>query len=975
VDDRTKTKDELILELQALRAEIASLKQNSSAGNSPISLPLLHNANFNNSSTVVARTQLFQLKKEKNLTQQAKKIADDNWQADLRKRELIQTEQLFTGFFNAATQSNVGLFIVDQNLRFLQINQTLAEINGYSIKFHLGKSLPDLLPELAPTLTPLFQTLIDTREPISNREVSGYVPSQPGVLRHWLNSFFPITTAAGDVIAVGGIVVEISEYKQAIEALRQSELNLRTAQRIASVGSWHWDRVTNSVIWSEEMYRIHGCDPNQPPPQGKELEPYIHPDDFAHYQQLTDHALAGYSFEVDLRIIRPDGEIRYIEARGEPGVFNEQGELLQLSGTVLDVTARKRVEQALRQSEFALREAQRIAHVGSWQWEQGRKVSWSEEIYRIHGLDPNSSMSDLEKISKYIHPDDLDLHQKMQKALAIGEAFECDLRIIRPDGEVRYVETRMEPAIFNEQGQPIWLFGTVLDVTDRKRVEAQLRQSEANLARAQKIAHIGSWEYDIASQTCAWSEELYRIHQLDPSQLAPVGEEMDRLIHPDDLWIDRQFVKARLAIGESCETDLRILRQDGEIRHIEVRGEPVFDSQGQITGYVGTVLDITDRKQAEASLQEWNRRWRSLLDQVQLIVVGLDGHGFVEYVNPFLLQVTGYKESEIIGQDWCKTFVIPGEWQESKNHFVDLLEQRVAYSNYQNRIITKSGEERIIIWNNTVLQDTRGNAIGIIGIGEDVTEQHKLERLKSEFVSVVSHELRTPLTSMQVALSLLDQKFVDPTSEDGQGMIHVATEGVDRLVRLVNDILDLERLDSGKVCIQKQLCYPENLVQSAIAQMKDLANQSNIKFAVSLVSCAIQADPDRLIQVLTNLFSNAIRFSPEHSTIEIHVETFHERSLHDLYPTTFLQFMVKDRGRGIPSDRLESIFERFQQVDASDSHNKGGTGLGLAICRSIIQQHGGRIWAESDLGKGSSFYFTLPILEGDRDGKETYPIN
>ncbi|MFB2879593.1 sensor histidine kinase [Floridanema aerugineum] len=271
--------------------------------------------------------------------------------------------------------------------------------------------------------------------------------------------------------------------------------------------------------------------------------------------------------------------------------------------------------------------------------------------------------------------------------------------------------------------------------------------------------------------------------------------------------------------------------------------------------------------------------------------------------------------------------MIPREWQESKNHFVDLLEQRVAYSNYQNRIITKSGEERIIIWNNTVLQDTRGNAIGIIGIGEDVTEQHKLERLKSEFVSVVSHELRTPLTSMQVALSLLDQKLVDPTSEDGQGMIHVATEGVDRLVRLVNDILDLERLDSGKVCIEKQLCYPENLVQSAIDQMKDLANQSNIKFAVSLVSCAIQADPDRLIQVLTNLLSNAIRFSPEHSTIEIHVETFHETSLHDLYPTTFLQFMVKDRGRGIPSDRLESIFERFQQVDASDSRNKGGTGL------------------------------------------------
>ncbi|CAD5983631.1 Sensor protein kinase WalK [Planktothrix tepida] len=809
MDDDAKTKTELIEELQALRAEVAMLKQKSG-------------------------------------------VLPSSEQPD---QEFLQSEQLFAGFFNAATQSNVGLFIVDKNLRFLHINQVLADINGYSIQEHLGQLLANLLPELAPTLTPLLQTLIETRQPISNLEISGYVPSQPGVLRHCINSFFPISSTTGDVIAVGGIVLEITEYKQVIEALQQSEFNLRTAQRIAHVGSWHWDQITNTVIWSEEMYQIHGCDLNQSPPQGKELEPYIHPDDFADYQQLIERALAGHSFEVDLRIIRPNGEIRYIEARGEPGIFNAQGELLHLYGTVLDVTERKRVEQALRQSEFALREAQRIAHVGSWQWEQdNEKIIWSEEIYRIHGLDPNSAVPDAQKRDKYIHPDDLDIHQAMFNASVRGEAYEFDLRIIRPDGEVRYIEARAEPGIFNERGELIWLFGTVLDVTDRKRVEA--------------------------------------------------------------------------------------------------------------------------------TLQESNRRWRSLLDQVQLMVVGLDTQGVVEYVNPFFLQVTGYTEPEVMGQEWFKTFVVAEEWQVSRTHFVDLLEQHVPYSHYQNRIITKSGEERIIVWNNTVLQDTTGNpigspvqtsVIGIIGIGKDITEQHKLERLKSEFVSIVSHELRTPLTSMQVALSLLDQKWVDPTSEEGQGMIHVTAEGVDRLVRLVNDILDLERLDSGKVHLEKQSCYPNDLIQTAINQMKDLANQSDIQFEVSVVSYPIQADPDRLIQVLTNLLSNAIRFSPCDSIIKIQVEKFSSLSVEDLSPVTCLQFMIQDQGRGIPSHQLESIFERFQQLDASDSRSKGGTGLGLAICRSIIEQHGGRIWAESNLQirKGSCFYFTLPILEGDQDGKET----
>lgn len=240
-----------------------------------------------------------------------------------------------------------------------------------------------------------------------------------------------------------------------------------------------------------------------------------------------------------------------------------------------------------------------------------------------------------------------------------------------------------------------------------------------------------------------------------------------------------------------------------------------------------------------------------------------------------------------------------------------------------------------------------------------MTERHKLEQLKTEFISVVSHELRTPLTSIQVALSLLDEQLVDPTSTDGQAMIHIATEGVDRLVRLVNDILDLERLESGKIRIKVQPCNSAELIQTAIEQMQELANQSEITFKVSAEPYSTHADPDRIIQVLTNVFSNAIRFSPVHSTIKVSVAAISHNSSHP----AFLQFKVKDQGRGIPSDQLDRIFERFQQVDTSNSREKGGTGLGLAICRTIIQQHGGDIWAESCLGEGSTFYFTLPVLE------------
>lgn len=242
----------------------------------------------------------------------------------------------------------------------------------------------------------------------------------------------------------------------------------------------------------------------------------------------------------------------------------------------------------------------------------------------------------------------------------------------------------------------------------------------------------------------------------------------------------------------------------------------------------------------------------------------------------------------------------------------------------------------------------------VLIVVRDVTESKQLERLKAEFISIVSHELRTPLTSMQVALSLLDNQLVDPASVDGQNMIHVATEGVDRLVRLVNDILDLERLESGKLRIKPQQCVLSDLVDAAIDQMQDLANRSNVFIQKAIAPLSIHADPDRLVQVLTNLLSNAIRFSPPNSAIEI---------LAQPASPALVQVSIQDQGRGIPPHQLERIFERFQQVDASDAREKSGTGLGLSICRNIIRQHGGDIWAESTLGQGSTFYFTLPTLE------------
>lgn len=240
--------------------------------------------------------------------------------------------------------------------------------------------------------------------------------------------------------------------------------------------------------------------------------------------------------------------------------------------------------------------------------------------------------------------------------------------------------------------------------------------------------------------------------------------------------------------------------------------------------------------------------------------------------------------------------------------------------------------------------------LGFFTLIEDISERKEIEQIKDEFISIVSHELRTPLTSIHGSLRLLNAGKFGSLGGKNQQPIGLAEKNTDRLVRLVNDILDLQRMDSGKTTIEKQPCDAAELIVTAAETMQELARQQEIVLEAAPTSIPLVADPDCIIQTLTNLLSNAIKFSSAHSTVKIQAEERGDDIL----------FQVSDRGRGIPPNKLKTIFERFQQVDASDARNKQGTGLGLAICHQIVELHRGKIWVESTPNEGSTFYFTLP---------------
>jgi len=240
----------------------------------------------------------------------------------------------------------------------------------------------------------------------------------------------------------------------------------------------------------------------------------------------------------------------------------------------------------------------------------------------------------------------------------------------------------------------------------------------------------------------------------------------------------------------------------------------------------------------------------------------------------------------------------------------------------------------------------------VAGLMEEITRYHRVEKLRNEFVSLVSHELRTPLTSIRGALGLVASGRLGSLPDDGQEMLDIAVRNTERLGRLLDDILDLERMDSGKLTLDRQPQSARGLAEQAAAAMRPMAEQASVRLKLAGPEAIVFADPYRVVQALANLLGNAIKFSPPATTVWVTAQPRRGEVL----------FRVKDQGRGIPPDKLETIFGRFEQVDSSDARDKGGSGLGLAICRSIVEQHGGRIWVQSTVDEGSIFSFTLPLL-------------
>ena len=359
---------------------------------------------------------------------------------------------------------------------------------------------------------------------------------------------------------------------------------------------------------------------------------------------------------------------------------------------------------------------------------------------------------------------------------------------------------------------------------------------------------------------------------------------------------------------------------------------------------------IRARQRIERALTAERNFVSAVLDTMPALVLVLDHAGRIVRFNRACEESTGYTFAELAGRP------IPhGLFSADDHQRVVAMLRDASERSLQPRELywfSRDGQERCIAWNTTTLPDSIGETSFIIMTGVDVTERRRLDRMKDEFISTVSHELRTPLTSLNAAVGLLASGALRDNPERSDQMMQVASGNCDRLVRLVNDILDFERMGAGRMSMQFAEASTHELLQHAAELHRPHAERASIALRIEPHAMSVWIDRDRILQTLGNLISNAIKFSSPGGEVVLSARPLHG---------THALLSVRDQGRGIPAEKLDLIFERFQQVDASDSRTMGGAGLGLAICRNIVRQHGGRIWAESVVGQGSAFHFTVPL--------------
>ncbi len=621
----------------------------------------------------------------------------------------------------------------------------------------------------------------------------------------------------------------------------------------------------------------------------------------------------------------------------------------------------RKTERALRESEARLNRAQRIAKLGSWEWIPALNcLRWSQEGLRIFGYTDGVTDRSPQEWRERLHPDD------RAATLAVLEAnqdkgipFEMTYRIVRPDGAIRMIHEQIEPVV-DKAGNIVGEPGTIQDITEWDEAQRALRESEAQFRSFLEHAPFGMLVKDLDGRYLTVNRGIEDMWGKSAGEI--LGHRPSELSRDHDVAIAEAMDRQVALTGQAATQELKLDGKDG--RWTFSVKFPIKELSGRTAAIGGIFIDISDRKKAELALQESEARFRSFMENAPLEMVVKDLDGRFQMVSRAVEKIWDRKAEELLGRRTCDITEGPGvEAVEEMDREVVATGRSVA-----REVHFPGWAEDWAYAVKFPIKDAAGALVAIGSVVLNITDQKHAEqelirakeqaeianRAKSQFLANMSHELRTPLNAIIGFSAIIGDELFGPVgSPKYLEYVHDIWDSGTHLLGIVNSILDTSKIEAGSFELHVEPCDVVDLIESSLRMVAERAHQAGVTLEPRVAPGlrAIMADERVCMQILLNLMSNAVKFTPEHG----HVAAIAEEA-----PDGGLSIKVVDNGIGIGPDHLAQVFDRFNQVDGSYARQYGGTGLGLHLTKKLVELHGGTIRIDSQLGMGTTVSVTLP---------------
>jgi len=826
----------------------------------------------------------------------------------------------------------------------------------------------------------------------SDNDVEFRILCKDGSTKWVAVSWQPIYNSDGISLGHRSSIRDITQRKHSEEALRMTREWLVMAQRAANAGSWSWDFSTGKLTWSEDFFTLFDLAPTSEPSFDTWLAK-LHPDDRKPALEKIEQSVKDRTFlDNEYRIIRSDGQERWICSLGTT-FCDEAGQPLSMCGLCIDITERKRMEEelrlaheelekrvierteqlektadALRTSEERYALAVQGSNDGIWDLNLATGEAYHSPRWKgILGFEENEIADNFKEWESRIHPDDYQRVMENYKAYLEGRipTLEIEHRLRHKDESYRWVVSR-GACLRDSHGMPYRVAGSLSDVTETKRAEEALKQSERHFRQAVEYSPVAM------AKTCGTEENILLVNRKFTELFGYTLEDIPDLGHwwplayPDEKY--REEVKAEWtskveqAIKNRCPfepIEAMVTCKDGSIRHIEFN----FSCVGERN--LVTFIDLTEIKKAEEVIRASEKKYRTLFEKSKDAIFIWDNKRRVIDVNHACIELFGYTKEEILvdlERLYCH--------QEEGKHFWQRLQKFGFISDYEVEMVKKDGERITVHLSMSVIKDDAGQISGYQGIIRDMTERKRLERQllqsqKMESVGILAGGIAHDFNNLLTAISGYGQILLETLPEDdelSQESIGIVLKAADRAAELTRGLLAFSR----KQLISPKPVHIDTLISDTGKLIKRIIGE-DIEFSTNFSgkNLLLKADPGQVEQVLMNLATNARDAMPNGgrlsiTTREVIVKDGSE-TLYDLpSPGKYAVISVADTGTGIDKMTLERIYDPFYTTKEVGK----GTGLGLAIVLGIIKQHNGSVIANSEPGKGTTFDIYLPLVKG-----------